>query len=349
MSLGKLIRPIRRRFQKLFEGEIDGEDREKIAHRTQTNHHNYNYRLNLDIPVKKPFSFLVLGDSGDGDQDRLPKSRVAAEAAEKEEPFEFILHLGDVVYLSGAKEGYKDRFIAPYHRWLNNGPRHEYDNMVFKKPFLPIYGNHDYYDFDDIPIVGDFLALFGDGFGKGSNNGAVFEDAFIKKVTAEDVESGFLNYVPERQTRIPNRYYWFTYGNCAFFALDSNTLDGLPAAPSSEQGTKAIGEQLKRARSQENTLERHLDDYEEPYSPKEKVEVGDLLDDLAEAKKEIGMLKKALKSDPKDHDFAQIQWLKDVLEQNKSELKDKWKIVYLHHPFYRGLLGILDGRILDRS
>ena len=124
--------------------------------------------------------------------------------------------------------------IKPYRHWLKDGKHSRFDDMVFTKPFLPIYGNHDYYDFKKaIPGLGGFLAKVSKEIGAGSKNGRVFEQAFVEKDTSR-VQDGCLPYVTGERTRIPNRYYWFTHGPCAFFALDSNTLDGVEN-PSGEQ------------------------------------------------------------------------------------------------------------------
>ena len=62
---------------------------------------------------------------------------------------QFVLHTGDVVYLVGSSEYYPKNFISPYREFLVRGEEYKnitYDQMVFKMPFLPVPGNHDYYD-----------------------------------------------------------------------------------------------------------------------------------------------------------------------------------------------------------
>ena len=58
-------------------------------------------------------------------------------------------HTGDVVYLTGSSEQYPDNFIKPYREFIVGGERPNkvcFDKMTFKLPFLPVLGNHDYYD-----------------------------------------------------------------------------------------------------------------------------------------------------------------------------------------------------------
>ena len=314
----------------LFEDAIDSDDRKKIERRTQGNHDGYDYRLDLGEPAAgEPFRFLAVGDSGSGGRHKPDKFRVANVMAQ-EESIDLVLHLGDLVYLSGSKEGYPSRFIKPYRQWLQRGDDHSYDDMVFKKPFLPIYGNHDYYDFARIALPG----AVSHEIGTGSRNGRVFEKAFVE--TGNSVHNGKLPYRPGQRTRIPNRYYWFTYGNCAFFALDSNTLDGLPETP--PQDSRAMWLRRKLAKERSGYLKKQLDVYEEARRDG-KISAAafrhaeeQLMDDLAESEKEAVMLKKALKADAEDHDSQQLEWLRRVM--GHSDVAGKWKIVYLHHPLY---------------
>src|SRR5215218_4182565 len=144
---------------------IDTKDRVKIEERTRARIPaelgDFDFRLHFADAPAGAFSFLALGDSGS----MGPKEQIKFEVARMmaaEENVSMVLHLGDVVYLSGSADGYRDRFILPYHRWLVRGkdqPSHA--NMLFNPPFLPLYGNHDYYDVNDalqlIPILGDLL------------------------------------------------------------------------------------------------------------------------------------------------------------------------------------------------
>lgn len=75
----------------------------------------------------RPFRFAVFGDSGSGEKGQyLLAERLAAARPD------FVLHTGDVVYPSGAQEGYNARFFRPYARLL--------ESVVL----WPTPGNHDW-------------------------------------------------------------------------------------------------------------------------------------------------------------------------------------------------------------
>ncbi|MGD1900355.1 MAG: metallophosphoesterase family protein [Phormidesmis sp.] len=105
------------------------------------------------------FSFLVIGDSGTSRHLSDPPQRRITKLLLKHSPeCDFILHTGDVVYLVGSSEQYPDNFIKPYREFLVGGRAHRkirFDKMTFKLPFLPVLGNHDYYD---LPLVSGILS-----------------------------------------------------------------------------------------------------------------------------------------------------------------------------------------------
>lgn len=319
---------------------IDTKDREKIAERT-TRVQNWDYRLHLVNEVTEgAFSFLAVGDSGSKGSKHLPKYKVADEM-DRERKFDLILHLGDVVYSSGSEKGYKDRFIGPYHHWLKDGNNHEFNNMIFTTPFLPVYGNHDYYDLHKaVPILGGLIAeLIGDEIGDGSHNGKVFQEAFVgtREQDFPLIKNGLLLYETGTRTRIPNRYYWFTHGRCAFFALDSNTLDGVEKPD--EQHHAKLKDRLTEVKDQAaewqrkyKLVKRQLDSGVS-FEPKTLEEMlYEIVIELADLEKEAVMLDKYLDASGEDFDRAQLKWLKDVLQHKDAQ--GKWKIVYMHHPLY---------------
>ena len=128
-----------------------------------------------DIQGDNPtFSFLVIGDSGAGSYpDHHPQRRIAEYMLPHLEDCRFLLHTGDVIYQIGSSEQYPDNFIKPYREWLVGGEHPEqiaYDRMVFKQPFLPVLGNHDYYDLPLLvwPIVSGYappLSVIGGAIG----------------------------------------------------------------------------------------------------------------------------------------------------------------------------------------
>jgi hypothetical protein len=105
------------------------------------------------------FSFLVVGDSGSGSyRGYNPQRQIAELMLAHREQSRFVLHTGDVIYLVGSSEYYLKNFISPYREFLVGGDRPEriaYDQMVFNMPFLPVPGNHDYYD---LPFIYGLIA-----------------------------------------------------------------------------------------------------------------------------------------------------------------------------------------------
>jgi len=76
---------------------------------------------------QKPFSFLVLGDSGTG----WAIQYKVAKQMKKFHP-KFVLHTGDVVYKRGSGKFLKKKYLHPYHPIMKNAP------------FYIVLGNHDY-------------------------------------------------------------------------------------------------------------------------------------------------------------------------------------------------------------
>lgn len=111
------------------------------------------------VSDSQEFSFLVIGDSGSGPHpDQNPQRQITELMLDHYDISRFILHTGDVIYQVGSSEYYLRNFIAPYREFLVGGDSPEkipYDQMVFNKPFLPVPGNHDYYD---LPFVYGVLA-----------------------------------------------------------------------------------------------------------------------------------------------------------------------------------------------
>ncbi len=141
------IRKMKERVRWQEQSIVDrGIDQTRIVLETQT----------TDSPE---FSFLVAGDSGTGNHRGYnPQRQIAEQMLSERETCRFVLHTGDVVYLVGSSEYYFQNFIRPYREFIVGGEhpsRIAYDRMVFNFPFLPVPGNHDYYD---LPIVYGILS-----------------------------------------------------------------------------------------------------------------------------------------------------------------------------------------------
>ncbi|MEM9218601.1 MAG: metallophosphoesterase [Cyanobacteria bacterium P01_F01_bin.150] len=295
----------------------------KMRQRVQWNHPEIRSR-NIDQTSlflddshqhKPAFSFLVIGDSGYGPHTRYhPQRQVAEQMLPHLNDCCFLLHTGDVVYTVGSHEQYPQNFIQPYREWLKEDREHRtscpisYDNMVFNRPFLPVLGNHDYYNlpkfystFAKLTLPAKRLLkrmIFNDvnpsNLGTcGSNMGDAYAKAFLdylqrftaekdlvqhldQHYTAESDWGKCLRYQPGQFTRLPNRYYTFRYGGIDFFALDSSTFN----RPSS--------------------LSKELAPIDKPYGV----------------------------------DIEQLQWLKKRLIDSWMNPQVRGRIIYLHHPPY---------------
>ena len=73
-----------------------------------------------------PYNFLVLGDSGSGDEEQL----AIAERMERE-PADLVVHTGDMVYPDAVAEEWDPKFFTPYQALLR------------RLTLWPCIGNHD--------------------------------------------------------------------------------------------------------------------------------------------------------------------------------------------------------------
>jgi hypothetical protein len=220
------------------------QDRDVITKWTVGKGVGMSYALDMPaLPDPDRFTFLALGDSGDSEAagPRMsPQDGVAREMARdaalpgSEGAASFVVHVGDVVYMTGERRLYDRNFRQPYAPFLT--PESTVDAMVFRMPFLPTPGNHDYYDLRGwtrwlakVPLLGAGVRaiaheLFAFSLPEGgSDMGRAYMQAFVD--ADADTSQVPLPYRPGERTRLPNRYYRFRMGNADFFALDSNTLD----------------------------------------------------------------------------------------------------------------------------
>ncbi len=258
----------------------------RMKERVRWQHHELTQRsidqtrlcLKNDSEDTSSFSFLVLGDSGTGrHRSSSPQRQVAKQLMRHQKGAQFVLHTGDVVYLVGSSEQYRENFIKPYQEWLTGDDYHNiaYDKMIFRLPFLPVLGNHDYYDLP--PLLGILAGITGplryalrsyidlDVGWHGSFQGDAFARAFMDYLKGvpgfrlgkylDEHYIGALDgirclaYRPGEYTRVPNRYYQFRYGGVDFFALDSNTFNQ-PLSPSAHDSERPSREQLQAQKQQ---------------------------------------------------------------------------------------------------
>ena len=77
------------------------------------------------------FSFIVIGDTGEGDPSQM-SLRDQLIAASKREGVKFLVLSSDVIYPDGKMKDYETNFYLPFHG--------------FEKPIYAIPGNHDWFD-----------------------------------------------------------------------------------------------------------------------------------------------------------------------------------------------------------
>ena len=312
------------------------------------------------------FSFLVLGDSGSNkNKSSSPQNQIAQLMLQHQHEINFVLHTGDVVYEVGSREYYQQNFIIPYRGFIAGNLSSDeisYDRLIFQKPFLPVLGNHDYYDLPlSYAAVAQGVKLFDRltssprhlniGW-QGSNVGESYARAFLdytadltpeelarhldRHYTAKFKGKRCLKYQPERFTRLPNRYYSFRYGNIDFIALDSSTFNASTPLVDTIEGTK-IRQQLI---SQLEILKREGDRLK---TKSEKLDLGnplqqDLMNDyqlqIQQIQKKQQEIRSKLKPKENAIDYEQLNWFKNQLISSWSDSTVRGRIVYLHHSPY---------------
>lgn len=324
--------------------------------------------INDGLEDSPEFSFLILGDSGAGPhQSHNPQRQVTELMLQHYDSCRFVLHTGDVVYLVGSSEYYQQNFIEPYREFLVGGEqpdRIRYDQMVFNKPFLPVLGNHDYYD---LPLVYGLLAQTTVPLRRllrlklnlnvglhGSSQGNAYAKAFLDYLQAfEDTEAlgrhldehysaktetgRCLSYQPGKFTRLPNRYYSFSYGGIDFFALDSSTFNEPLPLPKTKEGDAYRRELETRLKDLEQQRQKILDASMQlnPENPDE----AEMLDDYRTKLEHLGEIKvdidKQLESKKTTvTDTEQLNWLKQRLIESWHTDAVRGRVIYLHHPPY---------------
>jgi 3',5'-cyclic AMP phosphodiesterase CpdA len=314
------------------------------------------------------FSFLVLGDSGSGThRGHNPQRRIAEQMVQQRDGCRFVLHTGDVVYLTGSSTYYPPNFIEPYREFLvgGNDCKHiAYDRMVFNLPFLPIPGNHDYYDMSvlfgvlsqiTIPLrrlLRSRLDL--DVSWRGSVQGNAYARAFLdylkayqpgaelerhldQHYTAKTETGRCLSYQPGRFTRLPNRYYMFRSGGIDFFGLDSNTINAPIALPNNPAGDQ-YRRQLERQRADiDNQIQEILLTLTKlkPDDPDDAERMDDLhakLEQLTEVTQDI--TKQLASDETTETDSEQLAWLEQRLIESWHTDAVRGRILFFHHPPY---------------
>jgi predicted phosphodiesterase len=317
------------------------------------------------------FSFLAVGDTGNADAANgsvSPQDAVAAEMARDSAlpgsagSAQLVLHLGDVVYMTGERRLYERNFLKPYAPFLTQESK--IGELTFRIPFLAIPGNHDYYDINNllkwlarIPVLGSSLRrasyeLFDYSLPQGgSGMGSAFMEAFVR-APANPAET--TQYEPGLNTWLPNRYYRFQFGCADFFALDSNTLDAPPPwtgdAPHERLDAKrrlkvlekreaelAVALKREQALCDPVSIRREAEEAGQGLDPESCVRRRRLAEEALDVQRAIAQEERRLRFGPEDYDAEQIRWLTASLEQAARARPDNWRVVFLHHPLYTSI------------
>jgi 3',5'-cyclic AMP phosphodiesterase CpdA len=318
---------------------------------------------------EEPFSFLVIGDSGTRHgSGRRPQRQVAERLLEHRGEAAFLLHTGDVVYQVGSAEQYPSNFIEPYREWLVGGEHWrdlDHRDLRFRTPFLPVPGNHDYYDLN--PLLGLLSGLTLplrrfirplpdlDVAWHGSFVGEAYARAFLdllqdlpedelashleRHYTAIEAGSRCLLYRPGAHTRLPHRYYSFRHAGVEFLALDSNTFnEPLPLETGDPGGARQrfLEERLQQLeRRQQELLMALMNPLAEREETEEGMDAGlDRLERIEEIDEEIRDLRKQLSAGPGTVDREQLDWLRERLLSSWRDPGIRGRILVLHHPPY---------------
>lgn len=327
-------------------------------------------RMVLDdgIEDSPEFSFLAIGDTGSGPHhSHNPQRQIAELMLPHHDSCRFLLHTGDVIYLVGSSEYYEENFIKPYKEFLVGGEQPEdisYDKMVFQKPFLPVPGNHDYYD---LPFLFGLIAQASLPLRRllrlrldlnigwhGSSQGNAYARAFLDYLlaledkgelshhldchyTAKTDTGRCLRYKPGQFTRLPNRYYTFRRGGIDFFALDSSTFNAPLPLPATQEGIAYRHELETRLREVEQEKQKILETSASlnPEQPDDEEILDDYttkLEQLDEVKLDIE--KQLTASETTHTDTEQLDWLQQRLIESWNTQEVRGRVLYFHHPPY---------------
>ncbi|MBC6429341.1 metallophosphoesterase [Nostoc sp. HG1] len=313
------------------------------------------------------FSFMVIGDSGTQSHYRQhPQRKVAELMLTQRDDCSFVLHTGDVIYVVGSQEYYSTNFIEPYREFIVGGDNPKdipYDRMVFNLPFLPVPGNHDYYD---VPLMYRLFTGTTSSLRRllrykdieigwhGSYQGNAYARAFMdytgamsspqelerhldQHYTAKTDTGRCLRYEPGQFTRLPNRYYTFRYGGIDFFALDSNTFNTPSPLPATQEG-EIYRRQLQKRRQEIDQEELQILGICERLNP-DKPTDAEQLDELSAKLDQINEIKIDIEKQLASHkmpaiDFEQLEWLRSRLIESWNTSEVRGRVIFFHHPPY---------------
>jgi hypothetical protein len=166
------------------------------------------------------FSFVVIGDPGEGDASQLVLKDMIQSVAQKPE-VKFVVISSDVIYPSGSMKDFEKKFYMPM--------------KGVTKPIYAIPGNHDWYD----ALDGFSANFYEPEIAKRSMQARINEDLQISSTTQKKIDemvdqAAFLRKeyrVPTGYQKAP--YFQVTNGNFVLLCIDTGVkrqLDSLELA-----------------------------------------------------------------------------------------------------------------------
>jgi 3',5'-cyclic AMP phosphodiesterase CpdA len=163
-----------------------------------------------------PFSFIVIGDTGEGDASQMVLKDALVRAASADD-VRFVVLSSDVVYPTGAMKDYESRFWLPF--------------KGVTKPVYAIPGNHDWYD----ALEGFVATFFERGAARVAMRARIAADGGVSSTTDPRIEelierADFLR----RQYGVPTgaqaaSFFQVQTPAFALIAVDTGVLRGVDA------------------------------------------------------------------------------------------------------------------------
>lgn len=127
-----------------------------------------------DKDQKTPYTFVVFGDSGTGNQAQYDVAGLIEDIAP-----DLLIHTGDVVYDKGETHDYNPKYFTPYRNTIN------------RIPLYPCLGNHDLYTEDGKAYLEAFI-LPEDESGSGTERYYSFDYANAHFISLDIFTSSYL-------------------------------------------------------------------------------------------------------------------------------------------------------------
>lgn len=170
--------------------------------------------LSESLEKNEDFSFIIIGDTGEGDASQHSLRAQLLEVANRPD-VKFVVISSDVVYPSGAMKDYEARFWLPF--------------MGVRKPVYAIPGNHDWYD----ALEGFAATFFEPEAARAAMRARVDADNHLTSTTDRHIDQLIAEAtrlqseyrVPVQRQKLP--YFQFQTPNFALFAIDTGVARGI--------------------------------------------------------------------------------------------------------------------------